>query len=145
MSWQIIEHPKPEGDMRNEECTLSAPLGFSPASPLTYQFLPARKVKPRIPEFVVDNRPALNLIFHFWSFLYASFPIFTSGLLTLYSLLTAGLSPPCTQESADKHLGFLLLSSCIALPPLTLLLVKISHLALAPIEIPSGGRKDTGF
>lgn len=69
-----------------------------PSHPLT-KFLPAHKVKPRTPEFVLDNRPALILIFHFQSSLQALFQIFyfrvTDSILTLNSWL----SPPCTLKS----------------------------------------------
>lgn len=147
MSWQIIEHPKPEGDMgmKSVLCLLHW-VSHLPAHSLI-KFLPARKVKPRIPEFVPDNHPALNLIFHFWSFLYALFQFFyfrvTDSILTLDSRL----SPPCTLKSLQISIwAFFSLSSCIALPPLTSFVVG-ENFSSSTCSYRSSfwGRKDTGF
>ena len=108
------------------------------------KFLPAHKATPRTSQFVLDNLPALILIFHFQSSLQALFQIFyfrvTDSILTLNSWL----SPPCTLKSLQISIwafSSLSLHTLLCLHSLPLLLVKISHLALAPIEIPSKKKK----
>ena len=110
------------------------------------KFLPAHKVKPRIPEFVLDNDPALNLIFHFCSFLQALFQIFyfrvTDSILTLDSWL----SLPCTLKSLQISIwAFCSLSSCTALPPLTSFVVGENFSSsTCSYRNSFWGRKDTG-